>query len=107
MKAWKKGAVEGNENIKEWVIGFVVAVGIGAVYRFSIEFLGPFYDFVQKIFGSKLDIIVIVGLPGFISFALFHLYYKNIRKALVVGIISIVFFLIIFILTLKEIPGVP
>jgi hypothetical protein len=94
------------EKAGEWSIGFIVAFVVAVVYRFSITILDPFFDFIQKI-SVSLEEVLGFGLPGLISLTIFYFYSRNVSKSIVIGFASILFFIIVFILTLKELPGLP
>lgn len=93
-------------KVYEWAVGLVVAFVVAVAYRFSIGTIEPLFHFISK-FLDPLVIALFFGLPGILSCVLFYIYSRNLMRSVVIGILSILIFVIVFILTLTRLPGIP
>jgi hypothetical protein len=101
------GEVEKEKTTRLWGIGFIVALIVAVLYRILFDIIfNPFLDYVSTI-SSTLDLYLGFGIPGIISFGLFMMYSKNFFKSLIVGITSVLIFILVLFLMPPALPGIP
>jgi high-affinity Fe2+/Pb2+ permease len=92
------------ENIKSnnlW-IGLIIAFIVAIVYNFSLN-IDMFNKFIGDIAEKSDSVFIVFALPGILSFVIFYIFFKDLHKSLIVGIMCAIIFLIVFILTIPEI----
>ena len=100
------GELENEKTIGLWSIGFIVALIVAVLFRILFDIFDPLLDYVYAV-SFRLYLYLGFGIPGIISFGLFMVYSKNFFKSLIVGITSVLIFILVLFLMPPALPGIP
>lgn len=104
-KEYKPFNTVAGEDDKGWIVGVIIALGVGIVYFVALKTFDSLSKTIGTIAKTLDSILVLFVVPGIISFTIFYVYSRNILRSTIVGILSILIFIILLV-TLTAPPGI-